>query len=85
MLARGVIGRPWLIQEIVNENEINMSLEDIKKIVIKHIKYIAYDKGECKASMEINKFLENYFSGLDVSKLLLEKDYIKKIKLINEL
>ena len=85
MLARGVIGRPWLIQEIVNENEINMSLEDIKKIVIKHIKYIAYDKGECKASMEINKFLENYFSGLDVSEILLEKDYIKKIKLINKL
>lgn len=87
MLARGVIGRPWLIQEIRENRKILLSLTEIKDLVLEHIDYIKLDKGEIKATMEINKFLENYFKdyNINLSNIITQFDYNKKIKMIKDI
>lgn len=84
MLARGVIGRPWLIKEIKEGKKYSPSLQEVKEIVISHMNYILEDKGIKKASIEINKFLEAYFKdfNVDVNKIILEQDFEKKIELV---
>lgn len=86
MLAQGIIGNPWLIQEIREEKQCIKSLEIIKNTLIEHINLIKEDKGEKKATIEINKFIEPYFKSfnVDTKKIIIEEDLNKKIKLIKE-
>lgn len=84
MLARGIIGNPWLISEIQDGINYTPTLDEIKSTLIEHIQLIKEDKGEKKAVIEINKFLEHYFKNFNINytDIMLEMDYAKKIEYI---
>ncbi len=88
MLARGIIGNPYLIQEIKEGKEIKRDLNNIKNIVINHLEYLKEDKGKLKASIEINKFLKEYFKNfniLNLKDIILDKEYDSKVNKIRTL
>ncbi len=63
-LARGVLGRPWLFEEIKNNKEIIKTKEEIFKIALKQAKLMYEIKGEI-AIPELRKHLSWYMHGLD--------------------
>ncbi len=84
-IGRGVLGRPWLFNEIKTQSTLNLSFEEIKKIIIEHYKLIYKDKGEL-GTFEIRKHLAWYVKGFPGAaeirhKLVQAKDLaeVKKI------
>ena len=92
MLARGIIGNPWLItqtKEILNYGVVktNPNFYDIKSTLIEHFNLLIENKGKITASLEINKFIKPYFKNLKyhnlndkLNEIIVEKDANKKMK-----
>ena len=92
MLARGIIGNPWLItqtKELLNYGIVktNPDFYDIKSTLIEHFNLLIENKGKITASLEINKFIKPYFKNLNdydlenkLSEIIIEKDANKKMK-----
>ncbi|NMC51793.1 tRNA-dihydrouridine synthase [Candidatus Kuenenbacteria bacterium] len=59
-LARGVIGNPWLFQEIKNNRSINTTLAERKKIILRHAKLFLKDNNNL---IPLRKHLVHYFKG----------------------
>ena len=97
MLSRGVIGNPWLIpqvREVLQTGKISTipSFKEIKNILLEHLELIHENKGEIKASLEINKFIRPYFKDYQTdsqkekyTKIITEKNLSSKIQKIKEL
>lgn len=87
MLARGIVGNPFLIKEIKEDKKYIKNIDEVKKLVLEHLELLANDKNEFVSSMQINKFLKGYFKDfdVDVKKIIQIEDYNKKKKLISEL
>lgn len=101
MLARGIIGNPWLIsqtRELLENGRIDTapSFPDVKSTLLEHFRLLIENKGEIRASMEINKFIRPYFENTghyegsknpDLTKklreIVIEKDAQKKMKEIS--
>ena len=62
-LARGVLGRPWLFQEIKNNKENNLDIKAIAKIILRHAKKFKKIKGE-RAMVDLRKHLCWYVQGI---------------------
>lgn len=62
-LARGVLGRPWMFQEIKKNKEINLNTKAISKIIFRHAKKFKKIKGE-KAMVDLRKHLCWYVQGI---------------------
>ncbi len=58
-LARGVLGRPWLFNEIKNNKELNISPKEILKLMLKHAILAVKLKGE-GMMLELRKHLVWY-------------------------
>lgn len=71
-LARGALGRPWLFKELKEEREINLSPQEIFKLIISQAKLIKDIKGE-GAFLELRKHLVWYTQGLKNAKFLRER------------
>ena len=95
MLARGVVGNPWLvsqIRELIQQGKIS-SIPDfleIKSTLLEHLELLSENKGSITASMEINKFIKPYFKPFHSEKLteklnriIVEKNLKNKIELIS--
>jgi len=61
-LARGVLGRPWLFQEIKKNKENNLDIKAISKIILRHAKKFKKIKGE-RAMVDLRKHLCWYVQG----------------------
>ncbi len=65
MLARGIVGNPFLVKDIISgkKNEIsnNMKMDLLKE----HFKLLKDYRGEERASREIRKFIAYYTKGFD--------------------
>lgn len=99
MLARGIIGNPWLVsqtREILENGKIKTipTFKTIKDTLIKHLYLLQENKGDLVASMEINKFIKPYFkrfieNNLDLinelNNIIFEKTFYEKIKKISHL
>lgn len=97
MLSRGVIGNPWLIpqvREILQTGKISTtpSFEETKNTLLEHLELIHENKGEIKASLEINKFIRPYFKDYQTdsqkekyTNIITEKNLSSKIQKIKEL
>ncbi len=69
MLARGILGNPWLIaqvKEILQSGEVKTlpSIQDRVDMALKHIKYLIEDKGDRRAATEIRKHICWYLKGI---------------------
>ncbi len=88
MLARGLLGNPWLIKEAKNYfdtgefREFPVSREDIKNTLIKHINYCIEDKGEMRANLDMRKHIFWYLKEFENIKEI--KSDIIKIKTIED-
>nr|WP_269431478.1 tRNA-dihydrouridine synthase [Caviibacter abscessus] len=84
MLARGIIGNPFLIKEIKENKKYFATLDEVKSLVLEHLELLSNDKGQTIACMQINKFLKFYFSkfNVDIKNIMLCKDISEKKKLI---
>ena len=88
MLARGLLGNPWLIKEAKDYfntgefREFEVSREEIKNTLIKHINYYIEDKGEIRANLDMRKHTFWYLKNLEnIEKI---KNDIIKIKTIRD-
>ena len=84
MLARGILGNPWLIKQAKDYfNNENMKKYDVSKrekrnLLIKHINYYIIDKGEKRAFLDMKKHIFWYLSGFyNINEILR---YIQKIQ-----
>ncbi len=62
-LARGVLGRPWLFQEIKSSEELELSKAEIAAIAIRHARLEEKLKG-AGAIVELRKHLCWYAQGI---------------------
>ena len=97
MLARGIIGNPWLISQIKELMEFGKiftipKFSEVKSTLLEHLELLSENKGAITASMEINKFIKPYFRSFQNSelsellkKIIIEQDFIKKVQLIKSL
>ena len=97
MLARGIIGNPWLIPQIKELMEFGKiftipKFSEVKSTLLEHLELLSENKGAITASMEINKFIKLYFKSFQNSelsellkKIIIEQDFIKKVQLIKSL
>ena len=95
MLARGVIGNPWLIPQIKELMESGKiftipKFSEVKSTLLEHLELLSENKGAITASMEINKFIKPYFKSFqseelneNLNKIILEKNLKHKIDLIS--
>ena len=88
MLARGLLGNPWLIKEAKNYfdtgefREFPVSRKDIKNTLIRHINYCIEDKGEIRANLDMRKHIFWYLKEFENIKEI--KSDIIKIKTIED-
>ena len=97
MLARGIIGNPWLISQIKELMKFGKTFtipkfSEVKSTLLEHLELLSENKGAITASMEINKFIKLYFKSFQNSelsellkKIIIEQDFIKKVQLIKSL
>ena len=97
MLARGVIGNPWLITQIRELIEYKKILTvpdffEIKSTLLEHLELLSENKGAVTASMEINKFIKPYFKPFykeelyeKLNRIIIEKNLKYKTDLISSL
>ncbi len=85
-LGRGVQGNPWLFKEIIDRIEGNTyenpDLEEITKMVIKHLHLVCSIKGESVGVKEMRKHISHYFKGQPNSAAL--KDEVNKLTKLEE-
>ena len=97
MLARGIIGNPWLISQIKELMKFGKiftipDFSEIKSTLLEHLELLSENKGAITASMEINKFIKPYFKSFQseelhekLNKIIIEKNLKHKIDLISSL
>ena len=95
MLARGIIGNPWLIPQIKELMEFGKiftipKFSEVKSTLLEHLELLSENKGAITASMEINKFIKPYFKSFQseelnekLNKIIIEKNLKHKIDLIS--
>ena len=95
MLARGIIGNPWLISQIKELMEFGKiftipKFSEVKSTLLEHLELLSENKGAIIASMEINKFIKPYFKSFQseelhekLNKIIIEKNLKHKIDLIS--
>ena len=95
MLARGIIGNPWLIPQIKELMESGKiftipKFSEVKSTLLEHLELLSENKGAIIASMEINKFIKPYFKSFQseelhekLNKIIIEKNLKHKIDLIS--
>ena len=95
MLARGIIGNPWLISQIKELMKFGKTFtipkfSEVKSTLLEHLELLSENKGAIIASMEINKFIKPYFKSFQseelhekLNKIIIEKNLKHKIDLIS--
>ena len=84
-LARGVLGRPWLFEEIKKNKIINKSKKEIFEIALRQARIMHEIKGDV-AIPELRKHLAWYMHGLDgASELRLKAVSVRTMSDVEEL
>ena len=81
MIARGVLGNPWLIKDIINilegkEKPIPPTPQQKVDICLKHLNLLAHTKTEKIARLEIRNHISWYLKGLKNSNEIKNKVYL---------
>ena len=65
MIGRGSLGNPWVFKEIITGEKIEKKCEDVKKMILKHLKMLVDYKGEYTAIREMRKHIAWYIKGFN--------------------
>ena len=63
MIGRGTFGNPWIFEEIIYNKKHEKTSEEVKNMILKHLKLLILDKGEYTAIREIRKHIAWYIKG----------------------
>ena len=63
MIGRGSFGNPWIFKEILTGEKTEKSCEDVKNMILKHLKLLVDYKGEYTAIREMRKHIAWYIKG----------------------
>ena len=85
MIGRGVLGNPWLIKNTINYLEKGTkpecpSVQEIKKMIKKHLNYLLNIKEEKTALLEMRTQTAYYLKGLPNTAKIKEKIFKTKTK-----
>ena len=91
MIGRASNGNPWIFEEIVSYLEKSESdkdfnkpcVEDVKKMILRHLEMLVEYKGEYTAIREMRKQIAWYIKGMPNAAII--RNTINKIEDINEL
>lgn len=88
MIGRASNGNPWIFEEIINflENgkEMNkVSVEDVKKMMLRHLEMLVNYKGEYTAIREMRKQIAWYIKGIPNAAMI--RNEINQIENLEEL
>ncbi len=81
MLARGILGNPWLIKSlanIYNNEEKNISNKEKLNMILKHFHLIEKYKGKRRALLEMRKHTGWYIKGMENAAKI--RDKINRVK-----
>ncbi len=81
MLARGILGNPWLIKslaDIYNNEEKNISNKEKLNMILKHFYLIEKYKGKKRALLEMRKHTGWYIKGMENAAKI--RDKINRVK-----
>ncbi len=81
MLARGILGNPWLIKSlanIYNNEEISISNKEKLNMILKHFHLIEKYKGKRSALLEMRKHTGWYIKGMENAAKI--RDKINRVK-----
>ncbi|MBR3199374.1 MAG: tRNA dihydrouridine synthase DusB [Bacilli bacterium] len=80
MIGRGALGNPWLINNIVNNEEKKPTNNDRVDMIKKHFKYLLEIKPEKTALLEMRTHAAYYLKGMPNSTKIKEKIFKTKTK-----
>lgn len=83
MIARGTLGNPWLIEEILKDIDIEVTNQMKKEMALKHTKMLIEELGEERAMIEIRKHVIWYMKNMPNSAKLRES--ISRVNTYEEL
>ena len=81
MLARGILGNPWLIKSlsnIYNNKEIEATSKEKLNMILRHFELIEKYKGGRRAILEMRKHTGWYIKGVENAARI--RDRINKVK-----
>jgi tRNA-dihydrouridine synthase B len=81
MLARGILGNPWLIKSlsnIYNNEEIEVTSKEKLHMILRHFELIEKYKGRRRAILEMRKHTGWYIKGMENAAKI--RDRINKVK-----
>lgn len=88
MIGRASLGNPWIFKEIITEEKIEKSCEDVKNMIIKHLNMLVKEKGEYTAIREMRKHIGWYIKGFvnasEIRKKVCEIEEISELKNVIE-
>jgi len=73
MIGRGSLGNPWIFQEILQNQNINITLKEKLDVITKHIELAIKDKGEINAIKEMRKHIAWYLKNLENASRIRDK------------
>ena len=63
MIGRAALGNPWIFNEIINNEKIEVSNEEKLRVILKHIDLEVEEKGELTAVREMRKHISWYIKN----------------------
>ncbi len=63
MIGRGSLGNPWIFKEIITGEKVCKNCENVKNMILKHLKMLVHYKGEYTAIREMRKHIAWYIKG----------------------
>ena len=78
MIGRAAVGNPWIFAEILNENYIKPTKDELGKVAIRHLNLLKSLMGERKAVLQMRKMLSMYGKGQKGIKSFMKNVYTIK-------
>ena len=62
-MVEELFGNPWIFKEIISGEKYEKTCEEVKNMILKHLKMLVSYKGEYTAIREIRKYIAWYIKG----------------------
>ena len=84
MVGRGSFGNPWIFREIISGEQIHKTCEDVKNMMLKHLRLLVEYKGEYTAIREMRKHIAWYIKGFpnatEIRRLINQIENLEEIE-----
>lgn len=86
MIGRGSFGNPWIFKEILTGERFNKTVEEVKKMMLKHLNMLVEYKGEYTTIREMRKYITWYIKGFqNATEIRRSANQIENLENLKEL